>query len=226
MTGLVGNVSIPVYTGSNVGWEGEIDAAKDGAGTFTEVALTPKRLTAYLDISKQFLIQDSASAEEMLRNDIIKAISTKLEATILGNGAGDTKTPAGLFNAATKLTAVDFKNIVAMQQTLEEANVSGNIKYIVSPSVKATLKTTSKDSGSGRFLMEGNEIDGITALCSSACKGIVVGNFEDYVIAQFGSIDLTVDPYTQAANGKVRLVVNAYFDAKPRRTAAFVAKTV
>jgi HK97 family phage major capsid protein len=224
MTGLVGNVSIPVYSGSNVGWAGEIEAAKDGAGTFSEVTLEPKRITAYIDISKQFLIQDSVSAEALLRSDIIKAITNKLEATILGDGAGDSKTPAGLFNAASAMTAVDYKNIVAFMQELEEANVSGEVKYIVSPAIKAALKTTSKDAGSGRFLMEGNEIDGVTALCTSACKGIVLGNFSDYIIAQFGAIDLTVDPYTQAANGKVRLVVNAYFDAKPRRTEAFVAK--
>jgi HK97 family phage major capsid protein len=224
MTGLVGNVSIPVYSGSNVGWAGEIEAAKDGAGTFSEVTLEPKRITAYIDISKQFLIQDSVSAEALLRSDIVKAITNKLEATILGDGAGDSKTPAGLFNSASAMTAVDYKNIVAFMQELEEANVSGEVKYIVSPAIKAALKTTSKDAGSGRFLMEGNEIDGVTALCTSACKGIVLGNFSDYIIAQFGAIDLTVDPYTQAANGKVRLVVNAYFDAKPRRTEAFVAK--
>ena len=34
MTGLVGNVSIPTYDGSTVGWAGEVDAAADGAGTF------------------------------------------------------------------------------------------------------------------------------------------------------------------------------------------------
>lgn len=226
MTGLVGNVSIPVYSGSNVGWAGEIEAAKDGAGTFTEVTLEPKRITAYIDISKQFLIQDSVSAEALLRADIVRAITQKLEATILGEGAGDSKTPAGIFKGATALTAVDYKNIVTLMQTLEEANVGGDVKYIISPAVKAALKTTSKDSGSGRFLMEGNEIDGVQALCTTNCKGIVLGNFNDYIIAQFGAIDLTVDPYTQAANGKVRLVVNAYFDAKPRRTEAFVAKTL
>lgn len=224
MTGLVGNVSIPVYSGSNVGWAGEIEAAKDGAGTFSEVTLEPKRITAYIDISKQFLIQDSVSAEALLRSDIIRAITNKLEATILGEGAGDSKTPAGIFNGAEALTAVSYKNIVSLMQTLEEANVGGNMKYIVSPAVKAALKTTSKDAGSGRFIMDGNEIDGVPALCTSACKGIVLGNFADYIIAQFGAIDLTIDPYTQAANGKVRLVVNAYFDAKPRRTEAFVAK--
>ena len=226
MTGLVGNVSIPVYSGSNVGWAGEIEAAKDGAGTFSEVTLEPKRITAYIDISKQFLIQDSVSAEALLRSDIIRAITNKLEATILGEGAGDSKTPAGIFNGAEALTAVNYKNIVSLMQTLEEANVGGNMKYIVSPAVKAALKTTSKDAGSGRFIMDGNEIDGVPALCTSACKGIVLGNFADYIIAQFGAIDLTIDPYTQAANGKVRLVVNAYFDAKPRRTEAFVAKTL
>lgn len=31
MTGLVGNVSIPTYDGSTVGWAGEVDAAADGA---------------------------------------------------------------------------------------------------------------------------------------------------------------------------------------------------
>ena len=43
MTGLVGNVSIPTYDGSTVGWAGEVDAAADGAGTFGEVELSPKR---------------------------------------------------------------------------------------------------------------------------------------------------------------------------------------
>jgi HK97 family phage major capsid protein len=52
MTGLVGNVSIPVYSGSNVGWAGEVDAASNGGGTFSEVNLEPKRLTAYIDVSK------------------------------------------------------------------------------------------------------------------------------------------------------------------------------
>lgn len=226
MTGLVGNVSIPVYSGSNVGWAGEIEAATNGAGSFSEVVLEPKRITAYIDVSKQFLLQDSVSAEALLRADIVRAISNKLEATILGDAVGNSKQPAGLFNGATALADTSYASLVGMIQTLEEANVSGDIKYIVSPSAKAALKTTSKDNGSGRFVMEGNEVDGVPVLSTSACKGIVVGNFADYVIGQWGSIDLTVDPYSQATNGKVRLVVNAYFDAKPRRAEAFVAKTI
>ena len=231
MTGLVGNVSIPTYSGSTVGWAGEVDAAKDGAGTFGEVELSPKRLTAYVDISKQFLIQDSVSAEALLRKDIVDALSNKLEATILGAVAGDATKPAGLFAGVTADTAaITFADILKMEQTLEEKNVGGNIKFIASPAAKAILRTTAVGGTKSdlRMLMEGNEIDGISTLVTNGMtsKGLILGNFNDLVIGQWGGIDLTVDPYTQAANGKIRLVVNAYFDAKPQRADSFVKKVL
>ncbi len=229
MTGLIGNVSIPVYSGSNVGWAGEVDAASNGTGTFSEVNLEPKRLTAYIDVSKQFLIQDSNSAEEMLKRDIVAAISNKLEATILGSAAGSNTQPAGILNGvAADTAAVTYKDIVKMESDLESKNVRGDIKYIVSPSAKADLKTTDKGTDTGKYLMEGNEVNGYPVLCTSAVsgKGVIMGNWSDYVIGQWGGIDLTVDPYTQAANGKVRLVINAYFDAKPRRADSFVKKVL
>ncbi|CDE61298.1 putative uncharacterized protein [Parabacteroides sp. CAG:409] len=229
MTGLIGNVSIPAYSGSNVAWAGEVAAASDGAGTFSEVNLEPKRLTAYIDVSKQFLIQDSNSAEEMLKNDIVTAISNKLEATILGKDAGDASKPAGLLNGVTADEAAPtYKDIVKMEADLEAKNVTGDIKFIVSPSAKADLKTTDKGTDTGKYLMEDNEINGYTVLCTSAVadKGVIMANWSDLVIGQWGGIDLTVDPYTQAANGKVRLVINAYFDAKPRRADAFVKKVL
>lgn len=227
MTGLVGNVSIPVYSGSNVGWAGEVSAATDGAGTFSEVNLEPKRLTAYIDVSKQFLIQDSNSAEEMLKRDIVAAISEKLEATILGNAAGDATKPAGLFNGVSAdESAIKFADVVGMETALESKNVRGNIMFLVSPSAKGILKSQENTVGYPKYIMEDNEINGYPVLCSSAVtdKGIVMGNFSDLVIGQWGGIDLTVDPYTQAANGKIRLVINAYFDAKVRRADAFAKK--
>ncbi len=163
----------------------------------------------------------------MLRNDIVRAITNKLEATILGDEAGTSTKPEGFFNGVTADSAdVTFSDIVEMEEALEEANVTGNLTYIVSPSAKATLRTTKKDAGSGLMVMDNNEINGIKVLSTSAVtdKGVVLGNFADYVIGQWGGIDLTVDPYTQASKGKIRLVVNAYFDAKPRRAEAFAKK--
>ena len=77
ITGLVGDVQVPSMSAGNVTWEGETASAKDGGQTFTAVKLSPKRLTAYADISKQFLVQDSKSAEALIRQDIINAINTK-----------------------------------------------------------------------------------------------------------------------------------------------------
>lgn len=155
MTGLTNNFSIPVYSGANVTWEGEVAAAKDGAGTFTDVKFEPHRLTAYVDISKQFLIQDGNSAEELLKMDIVNAITEKLEKTLLGSAAGTATIPAGMFNGVTADTAaVTYADVVNMEAALEGANVSGDIKFIVSPNAKATLKTTVKGANANAgFIM-------------------------------------------------------------------------
>ena len=227
LTGLVGNISIPAYTGSNVAWAGEVAAAANGAGDWSEIKLQPHRLTAYVDVSKEFLLQDSNDAEAMLRRDIIAAIGNKLESTILGADAGTDEKPEGLFNGVTAMTtAVKFGDIVDAEAELDAANVSGAYTYILSPKAKAALRTLSKDAGSGRFVLEDGEIEGSKALVSSnvVAKGMVVGDFTDYVIAQWGAIDLVVDNYTKATEGKVRLVVNAYFDAKPRRATSFIKR--
>ena len=227
LTGLVGNISIPAYTGSNVGWAGEVAAAANGAGDWSEIKLQPHRITAYVDVSREFLIQSSNDAEAMLRRDIIAAIGNKLESTILGADAGTDEKPAGLFDGVTAMTtAVKFSDIVDAEAELDAANVSGAYTYILSPKAKAALRTLSKDAGSGRFVLEDGEIEGSKALVSSnvVAKGMVVGDFSDYVIAQWGAIDLVVDNYSVATEGKVRLVVNAYFDAKPRRATSFVKR--
>ena len=227
LTGLVGNVSIPAYTGSNVAWAGEVATAANGAGDWSEIKLQPHRLTAYVDVSREFLIQSSNDAEAMLRRDIIAAIGNKLEATILGSEAGTDEKPAGLFDGVTAMTsALKFGDIVDAEAELDAANVSGAYTYILSPKAKAALRTLSKDAGSGRFVLEDGEIEGSKALVSSnvTAKGFVVGDFSDYVIAQWGAIDLVVDNYSKSTEGKVRLVVNAYFDAKPRRATSFVKR--
>jgi len=160
----------------------------------------------------------------MLKKDIVTAIANKLEATVLGSIAGSATQPAGLFDGVVAdLATVNYSEIVGLETALESANVRGNKIFIASPSAKGALKTTLKSAGVAGYLMEGNDINGYNTLSTSAvpAKGLIFGCFEDYVIAQWGGIDLTVDPYSQAADGKVKLVINAYFDAKPRRTESF-----
>lgn len=228
MTGLVGNVQVPVMSASNVDWELETATAGDGAGSFSKVVLTPHRLTAYIDISKQFLAQDGVSAESVIREDLVKAINSKLEATILGSGDGKDQSlnvvaPAGMFNGATVADIEAFADITELEAEVESANVYGECKYIMSPKAKSVLRTMIKGTNATGMVFENNEVDGTPALVTTnvADKKMVYGDFSNLAIGQWGAIDLTVDPFTVAIDGKIRLVINAFFDAKVLRADAF-----
>jgi HK97 family phage major capsid protein len=224
LTGLVGDVQIPIMSATNVNWAGETAGAADGAPEFTNVTLSPKRLTAYVEISKQLLAQHSVAVENKIREDIIKAINSKLEATILGSSAGSTTQPAGIFYDATPTVITGIDGIAEVEGDVEEANVFGdNLKWIINPKFKAALRGMAKGQNIAQSLYENGEIDGTPALSTSnvGTKLGVYGDFGSLAIGQWGSIDLTVDPYTQAKNGKIVLVINAFFDAKVVRPEAF-----
>lgn len=228
MSGLVGNVQVPVMSKSNVTWEGETTAAKDGAGTFSHVTLSPKRLTAFVDISKQMIAQDSVDVESAIREDLVNAINSKLEETVLGSAAGTATQPAGIF-ATIKPTAVaDFAALVTKESDVEDANVIGECKYILSNKAKAALRSMAKGTKSTQLVYENGTVDGTVALNTSnvAGKNYVYGDFSNLAIGSWGGVDLTVDPYTKAADGMIRIVVNMYVDAQVLRSAAFATGTV
>jgi HK97 family phage major capsid protein len=215
---LVGDVSIPQYGGSSVLWKGETATAEDGQGAFTEVTLTPKRLTATLDISKQFLLQDSNDAEAMLIRDLAAAVAEKLDKTVFGAEKLD-NAPAGLFNGVTATKAIadmNYDDVLALEEAVELANGT-NYMFIVNPKIKFSLKGCQMANGL-QMVFAGNEIDGFKTISSNsvADKGIICMDPRELVIGQWGGYDITVDPYTKAADGQVRLVINAYFDAKLR----------
>lgn len=215
---LVGDVSIPQYGGSNVLWKGETATAEDGQGAFTEVTLAPKRLTATLDISKQFLLQDSNDAEAMLIRDLAAAVAEKLDKTVFGAETLE-NAPAGLFNGVTATKAIaemDYDDVLALEEAVELANGT-NYMFVVNPKVKFALKGTQMANGL-QMVFAGGEIDGYKTISSNsvADKGILCMDPRELVIGQWGGYDITVDPYTKAADGQVRLVINAYFDAKLR----------
>lgn len=223
MTGLVGDLQVPTMDAQQVGWAGEIAAAAESGAAFDHVLLQPKRLTAYIDVSKQFLVQDSLGAEELIKRDLINAIQDKLEATILGNAAGDTTKPAGIFNGVTPTTVSDFSDVADLEADIEDANFNGGLAYILSPKAKAALRSmVIGTTGPAGMVYTNNEVDGTPAYTTTniATKTFAVGDWSNLVIGQWGAIDLVVDPFSQAANGVVRIVINAFFDAKMAREGA------
>lgn len=228
MGNLVGNVQVPIMTKSNVTWEGETASAKDGAGTFSHKTLSPKRLTAYVDISKQLLAQDSIGVENAIRTDLVNAINAKLEETILGDVEGSATQPAGIFAEITPSSVADFASICAKEAEVEDANVIGDCKYILSNKAKAALRAMAKSSKSTQLVFENGEIDGTEAFNTSNVSGkqYVYGDFSNLAIGSWSGLDITVDPYSKAGDGQVRIVVNMYVDAVVLRPEAFATGTL
>ena len=230
ITNLQGNVQVPVMSATQVGWKGETAAADDGSGAFTSVTLSPKRLTGKFPISLELLAQDTLGVENMIRQDIVNAINEKLEATILGAGAGDLNTPAGLFHGYADTNVIaDFGDIADLEAKVEEKNVYGNCKYIVSPKAKAKLRSTIKGTANVGMILENGAIDGTEALSTSNVPAgkMLYGDFSNLVIGQWDSVILDVVRDTESlANGCVTIVCNAYFDAKVAREGAIVAANV
>jgi HK97 family phage prohead protease/HK97 family phage major capsid protein len=227
MSGLIGDVQVPIMGAGNVTWEGEVASAQEAGYTFTSKKLQPKRLTAYVDISKQFLVQDSIGAEQAIRADIVAAINSKLESTILGSAQGSTTTPAGIFYGQSPKTIATFKDICDLEASIEDANVIGECKYVMSNKAKAALRNMPKSSKSTQLVMENGEVDGTPVLNTSnvEAQNIAYGDWNNLAIGQWGSIDLVVDPYTLAKDGQVRIVINAFFDAITLRPEAFAFGT-
>lgn len=222
MTGLSGNVQIPRLSPSNVGWQNEVGQAVDGAPTFDNVTLTPHRLTCFVDLSKQLLVQDSLSVEEAIRQDIIAAITSKLEATILSADARTVSNPGGLMAGKTPTAVATFADICKLEAAVESAGVLNPVSYVVSPSVRANFRDMTKGKGMQLAYVD-NSLDGATVLSTGNMKDkhFIVADWTNLALAQFGSLDITVDSYSQAVNGCVRLVINSYWDCQAIRPEAF-----
>lgn len=214
LRGLVNDIQVPIMNKQSVGWAGEIDAAAKTTATFSSKRMSPKRLTAYTDISKQMLAQDSLSVEAAIRRDIVNALNDKLEATVLGKVAGDEVKPAGIGYGKVATLVDDYAKMCNFEAGLEATNISGEAKYILSPTAKAAFRAMPQSSKATRLVMEGGEIDGTMCVSTTnvAPNEFYYGIFNNVIVGQWAGVEIIVDEYTQAVNGCIRLVINAYFD--------------
>lgn len=228
-TGLPkGDVQIPIMGKGSCGWLGEVAAASATANTFTTKKLTPKRISAYVDISKQLIAQDTIGVEAAIRRDIVNALNDKLQATILGNEDKTDVKPGGLFYNATYTSIANYKDLCEFEATLDDANIGGQKKYLLGTGARADLRSMIKGNNNTGMIMENNSVDGTPALWASNINGgadnkakFVYGDFNYLAIGSWGDVEITVDNYTQAVNGCVRLIINAFFDAVVLRPEAF-----
>lgn len=228
LSGLVGDVQIPVGSDAAADWYGETSTAETSTPTFTNVKLTPKRLACAIDVSNQMLKQDSVGMENYLRRIIIEAIQNKLEATVLGNAAGSTTKPAGLFYLATGThTVVDsFADVCALESAFD-GKTWGERKYALSAGSKAAFRSMIKGTNATGMVYENGEIDGVKALDSAFvyANHLAYGDWSNLLIGAWGGIDLIVDEKVLALSGQTRLIAGFYCDVQLLRSDALVFAT-
>ena len=214
LRGLVNDIQVPIMQKQNCGWAGEIDAAVKTTAAFSSKRMSPKRISCYTDLSFQLLRQDSISVEAAIRRDIVNALNDKLEATVLGKVAGDEIKPAGVGYGKVATLVDDYTKMCNFEAALEATNISGEAKYILSPTAKAAFRAMPQSSKATRLVMENGEIDGTPCLSTTnvAPNEFYYGVWQNVIVGQWSGVEIIVDSISQAVNGCVRLVINAYFD--------------
>ncbi|MBA7523255.1 hypothetical protein ES705_15378 [subsurface metagenome] len=236
LTGLVGNVKIPKYSGSTAAWKTEVAESDDAAGEHDDVPLSPHRICGHFDVSKLYLKQDTVWAEETLKEDLAASVQEMLEKTALSKIAAVADcNPTGLLPdlSATFNGSLAWKDIMALPAAVDTANaLEGNLAFIAHPAIRGKMKKTVRvaDTDSRMIIEEDNLLGGYpchttTNMATNLTEGtnesgIAFANWRQFIIAQWGGMDIIVDPYTLAGEAQVRIVVNSYWDFALRHPAA------
>lgn len=233
LSGLVGKVSLPKFSDYEYKWLSERERIVLKAEDIDGPIMEPRRAGAGVSVSKQLILQSSVAVENMLYNKLRFAAARALNKAAL-NGDG-VKEPLGILN----MTGVQLAKAVAEEEMSYEAAVelwgliaganadAGNEVFILNSKLAAAAKTTKKDAGSGRFVMENGLIDGQKTIVTNlveelaGLQTLIYGNFSELYIGQWGGVNFTADTVTGASTGEVLLYSNLYADIQSANPEAF-----
>ena len=241
-------VTIPRLNGAGTAnWVGESVASTLTAVNFTNLTLTPQAISAYHQYSKQLLMESNPSIDAIVRDDITQTLALAIDlAALHGTGSGQ---PTGIANtsgissvalAANGLAlgnTTAFPAMVSLESLVATSNADvGSLAYLMRPGCRGALRTAARFANSDTPVWDPatNTVNGYKAAVSAQVAAnlttgtattitspIFFGNWNDLLIASFGSTDLVVDPYTAGANGVVRLYARRWADIGVRHPASF-----
>jgi HK97 family phage major capsid protein/HK97 family phage prohead protease len=231
--GLVGNVDIPRQNAAGSAyWVGEGSAPTASEPGVDQIALTPKTVGAYTDITRRLMMQATPDAEALVRDDLLQIISLEIDRVAI-YGTGSSNQPKGVKNY-TGINAVDFASsaaptfaeLVAMETAIanDDADVDA-MSYAFNAAIRGHMKTTTKfGTGTSHTIWEdGNTVNGYEVNVSNqiASGDVFFANWQDLIIAMWGGLELTVDPYALSTSGGVRLVALQDIDLNLRHLESF-----
>jgi HK97 family phage major capsid protein len=234
LPGLTGNVAIPKQTGAATGYwlATEATAITESQQTFGQLLLSPKNVGAYTEISRQLTIQSSPSAEQLVMTDLARVIGLAVDSAIL-SGAGTGGAPTGI-TATSGIgtftgTTLGYAGLLAAQTAVAAANVSPGATggYATTPAVAALLMARQRFTSTDTPLWSGNLWDGTVAgfkgMSSNqmATATALFGDWSAAVLAEWGVLELEVNPYANFQAGLIGVRAFYSVDVGVRYAGAF-----
>lgn len=233
INGLQGDIAVPKMTGGATAyWVSEGGAPTESQQTFGQVAMTPKTVGAFTDMSRKLIIQSSPDIESLVRSDLATVLALAVD--IKGMyGTGSSNEPLGIFNLGGALNTKDFAaatptypELVDMESKIaaDDADVEG-MAYLFNASMRGALKSAVKFSsaGSETIFEPGNTVNGYRTVVSNQLTDgdVIFGNFGDMMMGFWSGIDLNIDTAALATSGGVRVIVLQDVDVAVRHAESF-----
>ncbi len=159
LPGLSSNIDIPrKATPGSLGMLTEIGSASETNPTIAKVSLTPKRIGAYIEYSKQALVQSAMALEPLLRDDLLTGAAVLLEYQCI-NGAGTGAEIRGIRNTTGIGTSTAGANgaTVAWQHFLDLEAAVANANAV--PGVMAGYLLNTKTKAKAKGVQRGTSLD-------------------------------------------------------------------
>ena len=217
MDGLVGDAEIPKQTGGATAyWLGEEEEVQGSSPATGQLKLSPKTVGGRVEISRKLMQQSSPAAEQLVWNDLNRALALKIDKAAYYGTGGDNQ-PLGLKNIsgmnAVSFAAVNptFAEMVAMESEIASDNADvDRMSYVINAAMRGHFKTAPRmGAGTESTIWEpGNTVNGYRTEVTNQIEAgdVFFGNFADLIIAMWGGLDLTIDPYSLSAKGGLRIV--------------------
>lgn len=246
LPGLSANVDMPRKSAiSTIGTLTEIGSAAETNPQTAKVTLSPKRLGAFVEVSKQSIIQSAMALEAMIRDDLLTGAAVIAESLAL-NGVGSNSQPTGIRNTSGIGTAtagangatIAWSHIVGLESACANANAEPDrlAGYLVNTRTRGNAKQVQRGTNlpflwdNGPQPLNGYRAGVTNNLPSNLTKGtnttvcsaaLFSSDWSMAVLGFFGAPDVVVDPYTKADTGQVKITLNQFFDFGVRQPGAF-----
>ena len=233
LSGLNGNVTVPRQTGAATPYwlANEASTATESKQAFTQMALSPKTVAAYTEISRLLLLQSSPSVEGIVTSDLAAVIAIAADLSVL-NGSGAAGQPTGIIQTggigSVTGTTLAYAGILEFQTDVAASNVIPSAGgYVTTPIVAGKLMGRSRFSNTDTPLWVGNIWDGQMAGFHSMSSNqmpadaMLFGDWSEVVVGEWGVLEVEVNPYANFQAGIIGVRAMYSLDVGVRRPYAF-----